>query len=392
MRISTNIYLKISIQQEKIKTSEGQGSDDDSDCRVRRKFAVFPDDSSQFKLKGVAANDPHEIKVSFNIDSRKPYLYEVVLAIWLHCSDFQRNGTGTETKGISTVDINPQTFVSNMDFILPLCLKSFILRCLGRGKNMDIVPTILLDLHHFKLLGSLIRHIAPSLVLQVNEAGTDSKEVDLQHTLFSSDHIIDFFVGLLAVVHPAQVSRLISIYFQNLKRCGDSASKRIRISHQLRLRAVERLASLPRFAALNFPCRYQNDDQFRPTDSTSWTNQSSNYNTVNGSPHLWTNVSAGPEDSMPKRGWLSDILLNESFEICLFSCEVIVSGKQNKVSKKKLSAIRQKIPLTEEQLLHHQSIAYHSITIAYEMILRKHATDIQFQNEDALARLAGMCK
>ena len=54
--------------------------------------------------------------------------------------------------------------------------------------------------------------------------------------------------------------------------------------------------------------------------------------------------------------------------------------------------MRQRIPLTEGQMLHHQSISYHAITIAYELLLRKQATDLRFQSEEALSRIAGICK
>ena len=334
--------------------------------------------------------DPYEIRFSLskaNFEDQKPYLYEIFFTFWI---DFY-------SKAKENDDIEHQAFLRNMDFVLPLCLKSLVLRCSHTLNRTDIVPTMVFDIHHMQLLEVLVSNIASSLV----QHSTKRLEGSSGHLVFQavskSDFILDFFVGLLAIIHPSQVSYLISTYLQKLRYSENGDFLNARICRQLRLRAAERLASLPRFAALNFPFRYHRDDHRRTSHTLSWINQASSSQVDDNSPNPEVNSSSFVDEQLPKRHWLAETLLNDCFEICLQSCDVIVSGSQvvntrPSSAMKKQSAMRQRIPLTEEQMLHHQSIAYHAITIAYELLLRKQATDLRFQSEEALSRIAGMCK
>lgn len=386
--------------QQEIKHIIYEGSDDDNDdtFSTKTKLAVLPNMASGAQLRGIAIRDPHEIHFSLSktteLENQKPYLYEILFALWLHCYSRAR---GADDISEDSMVIDPQAFVRNMDFFLPLCLKSLVLRCSSKLERIDIVPSIVLDMQHMQILESLVSHIALSLVYKAVEGSEGFSEKVIFGTLMDSDCILDFFVGLLAIAHPSQVSFLISTYLQKLRHCEDGDFLTLRSCRQLRLRAVERLASLPRFAALNYPFRYQRDNQHRYSHTSSWTKQAS---ASQSETKLSIPQSAMPlvlDEKLPKRHWLAEMLLNECFEICLLSCEVIVSGSQvvnmkPNSPKKKQSAMRQRIPLTEGQMLHHQSISYHAITIAYELLLRKQATDLRFQSEEALSRIAGICK
>jgi hypothetical protein len=54
--------------------------------------------------------------------------------------------------------------------------------------------------------------------------------------------------------------------------------------------------------------------------------------------------------------------------------------------------MRQRIVLSADDIIRHQSIAFHAVTIAYESILRKQAMNVKYQAEGVLNRVAGMCK
>ena len=400
-----------------------EGSDDDNEDvlkdkqsgKSKPKFAPLPNGSPAAPLRGVATNSPVEIHFSLSsapgleTDGTPPYVYEIILALWLHCLNKDLGGTRLNNDK-KTMQINPRSFLQSMDFLLPLCLKSFVLRCSNKPRRIELVPSIVLDMQHMQLLGPLVEHLANSLVYEVVHSEDPLVDKVLADTLSSSDCVLEFFVGLLSTVHPAQVSWLISNYLRTLKECEDYSLdknssddaqttqylKRIRTCRQLRLRAVERLASLPRFAALNYPFKYHAHNEYRANTASSWTNQAKDGGLEHNPSGVRPVMSPVIDEKLPVRHWLAELLLNECFAICSQSCEAIVSGTIHQLksanTKKNQSAMRLRIALTAKDVAHHQSIAYHSITIAYESLLRKQATDDRFQSEEGLSRIAAMCK
>ena len=100
-------------------------------------------------------------------------------------------------------------------------------------------------------------------------------------------------------------------------------------------------------------------------------------------------------ECLPKSNWLAELLSNECFIICSQSCKVIVNGTMSYVTKsstssKKKSAMRQQIAISKQDMAHYQSIGYHSISIAYELVLRMHATDYHYQSDKARGRITGI--
>ncbi len=378
--------------QQKVKHTIYEGSDDESDniSSASNKYSVLPKMTSTVQLRGVAINSPYKIRFSLSrsieTKNQAPFLYEIIFALWLH--SFSQKKDSNEVGEVKT-GIDPQAFVRNMDFFLPLCLKSLALRCCDKLR-IDIVPSVVLDISHVQVLEHLVAHIAVSLVHRAVERSKGCGEQTISRTLLDSDEILDFLIGLLSIVHPAQVSYLISTYFQKLRLSEDGRFMNLRGCRHLRIRAVERFASLPRFVALNYPFRYECDNRHRNEQTLSWTN------------HVLAEMPKSIsrsifDEKLPKRHWLAETLLNESFEICFLSCEAIVSGSQVVTTKpnspkKKQSAMRQRVPLTNEQLQYHKSISYHAITVVYELLIRKHATNEQCQSKEALSRIAGMCK
>jgi len=389
------------------------------------------------------------------IDETQPYLYECILALWLQAwleytvsvptiiqaRAASKNQTSNLPRNALLSQETIMMFSDNMDVLLPLCLKSFSLRCSSNEVTRDPVPSTILDSKHMHVFEPLVDSMAQSLVSKVLRSGPfftggrgqedwDTKLVD---ALESSDAVLDFIVGLLSIVHPAQCSILIFRYFKTLRACENdeedeepilvqtsssidegSASETSTASHnravasgfrrtvcsrQLRLRAVERLSTLPRFVALNFPYKYS--DRWIPLDSadaSSWACQSSN-----------KNIGDGPEsgkrcpypdgyERLPHAHWLADLLANECLTICSQSCEAVVNEaiaqiKASRSDKGRKSALKNRnsgASLSRSELLRLQSNASHAVSIAYELLVRRHALDERFQSKESRERIAAM--
>lgn len=390
-------------------------------------------------------------------DEIQPYLYECVLALWLQAwlqytvsvpTIIQARFAAANKQASShqrTALMSQETimmFSDNMDVLLPLCLKSFSLRCSSNEVKRDPVPCTILDSKHMHVLEPLVDAMAQSLVSKVlrnnssikGARGHEDWDTKLVEALEASDAILDFIVGLLSIVHPAQCSILIFRYFKSLRACendegdgepilmqtlsemddestsGNSTTtshsraigfgfRRTICSRQLRLRAIERLSTLPRFVALNFPYKYS--DRWTPlasSDASSWACQS-----------LSTNIGSGLEsgnqipypdgcERLPHAHWLADLLANECLTICSQSCESVVNEaiaqiKASRSEKGRKSVLRSRdggTSLSRSALLRLQSNASHAVSIAYELLVRRHALDERFQSRESRERIAAM--
>ena len=391
------------------------------------------------------------------VDETKPYLYECILALWLQAwleyivsapammqarNAVAKKQTSSLRRSILASQETITMFSDNMDVLLPLCLKSFALRCSSNDVTRDPVPSTILDSKHMHVLEPLVDAMAQSLVSKVlrNNAPMpggnvqedwDTKLVD---SLEASDSILDFLVGLLSIVHPAQCSILIFRYFKSLRACENDedsdeepilmqtlseidgeimsgasttsqgkaiglAFRRTICSRQLRLRAIERLSTLPRFVALNFPYKYS--DRWIPvasSDAASWDCQSPRKGSAGG--HEVGKQSPYPDgcERLPHAHWLADLLANECFAICSQSCEAVVNEaiaqiKASRSDKGRKSALRNRHggeSLSRSELLRLQSNASHAVSIAYELLVRRHALDERFQSRENRQRIAAM--
>jgi hypothetical protein len=371
------------------------GSDIEEEDRQKHvratNFSPYPNAAPGARLRGhnkgrfceIIFSIPDEPKNGTTLSTSSHYLYEIIFSLWVHSHESKDNIAAEDSKD----------FVRNMDFFLPVCLKSMTLRCLNMRNSLELVPKNVLDQKHIRILGSLIECIAHDLLAL---SGRSIRNVT--HTLSLSDSVLDFFEGLLAFVHPSQVAWLTFRYLKTLRdneTSTENLSQKERkevfdyiyCSRQLRLRTVEHLSSIPRFVALNFPLKYSAYQDKGRNIPTSWTNQVLIGDSK--SSHLFPDRCP----RLPEAHWLAELLSNECFMVCSQACEAVVTGFQVKGpggTRKKQSSIRQRIKLTEEELHRHQSLANHSITIAYELLLRAHATDSRYQSEIAQSRVAGM--
>ena len=120
--------------------------------------------------------------------------------------------------------------------------------------------------NHMQILLLIVETISLGLVREAMSGSSSNANSDqmLTRSLLNSDYMLDFIIGLFPLVHPSQVATLLLAYFNILEECEDPTGKDKRerdapnlrlckCARQLRLLAVERLASMPSFARVNFP-------------------------------------------------------------------------------------------------------------------------------------------
>lgn len=281
----------------------------------------------------------HDIPVSGG-----QYVYEAILLLWLHAW-FDARTTADATPFIPVFDSKMKTggdlfgFFSHMDILLPLCLKSLVLRHGDEvQQSLGISEKVLLDKEHMKIL-ELFMEMISSCLMGEAMATPEDRDKALLRALTSSEIVIEFLQGLFAILHQEQIHCLIKTYFRTLRNCETEHLKennngmiefewtqetihRVKSSRQLRLRAVEMLAVLPSFLALNFPLKYS--DRAANLSSSgmksTWKMQYSEADQERASDN-WPTL---PRDGkLPESGWLAKILVDEGLWICGLSCEAV---------------------------------------------------------------------
>ena len=349
--------------------------------------------------------------------ARGSYVYESIMALWLQAwSDYITNSAGSNVainflgKG---QEENPFTmFYLQMDVLLPMLLKSIALRYGRASKSSKKKSTrCILDKDHVYVFESFIEMLAIGLMGQaMTELQESTDHGTLSDAMNACDTIVDFIIGLLAIVHPAHMESLISKFVLTLRKCesgnegpqrmfssrwNEATVHRAKCSRQLRLRIVEKLAVLPNFVALNFPQRYSTKHFSSKINKSTWTTQCETSEPSREDQKPKANQDDG---LLPKTGWLASLLANESLSICALSCEAVVTeaiasieSQTSKNDKTPLRGTRSVQPsLTRSDLLMFQSIAIHAISCVYELLLRRHAMDRRFQKESSRGRVAAL--
>ena len=371
------------------------------------------------------------------------YLYESVILLWLrawldHIEDGIGASSGSMERKITSFVVPPPhatastkleqspifAFFANMDFLLPLCAKSIVLRFnMEVSSNYPPWTKAVVDEGHLRVLEPFVEMLARGLMgqalsgLQQSDEPLDSS---LLRALESSAVVHDFIAALAAVLHPEHMQSLIGKFFRTLRDCetehlGDLSSidfqwtdenlHRVRSSRQLRLQAIERLAVLPSFLAMNYPRKFNSNrcSSFsRRTKKSDWLHQHADADC--GEECIWKpNAHAGTE-KLPRAGWLSDLLTKESLSICSLSSESVVAEAMAHIevtrqesslspSQHRIAPSLKKRPgasLKRSDLLMFQALSIQAITCVYELIIRRHAMDRRFQGESGRGRVAGM--
>lgn len=326
------------------------------------------------------------------------------------------------------------SFITNLDFLLPVCLKSFALRISPTASNgksqISIVPSALLDKKHMNVLELVIEICVRGILYQslapfVENEETEKREEKKKSWEKNNNILLDFMVGLIAIIHPAQVSILIEKYFSVLRSYDNTHSNvssvsfrhsssftqysfpasfptsgpsiswtpqllhTLQRSRQLRIQAIQRFSSIPKFVSLNYPLKYPNHDNFAyqstSRTSSSWMKQENSQNKIEKSEDNCP--YADGVERLPAANWLAELLMKEGFSIC-------VSASQNEMSE---TLTNQQLPhqsntscLSKENLLSFQLTAVQSMSCIYESLIRRNAMDQRFQSKEARHRVAAM--
>ena len=414
------------------------GSDDDEDEQMDIKksrysaFRGFYDDPVlTFSIQG---GQPNQNGASTLISGGK-YLYESIIFLWLNAWSDYNSGTGgpNSVPIFDSSDTNNKLFdfFVNMDILLPLCLKSMAVRyAVEVQASNDLSTRAILDPEHMTILKNFVEILARGVMGQALTYATsntvlDEKNAALLRALVSSDLIVEWFEGLFAILHPDHMRSLVGKYFQTLNECETEHLKenpkgllefqwteesihRVRSSRQLRLRAVEKLAVMPSFLALNFPSKFSDKLESQSAgiggDSgiSSWKVQygeSGHDHASEGQPLQSHRHTSSGDGRRPKSGWLARLLADEALSVCALSCEAVVAEAMAQVelsndkthqktdrSHKK----RKSFQLERRDLLMFQSLAIHAITAFYELVLRRNAMDRRFQTNACRGRIAAL--
>ena len=347
-------------------------------------------------------------------DAPRPFLYESIMALWVRVwLESLQAKRSTPESGIS--HHLSSVFIDHIEFFAPLCLKSLALRFaefrtgkthslnkLSQGKA-KLFPS-LLDDNHMKLLTSIVIIWAQSLMNRtVAKLKVDNEdESSISSSLASCDAIVDFIVGMLPMVHAAQVSLLIRTFLESLraleavdyrsssstaqaflddrKSAKDNNIRRIIVSRHLRLRFIDRISSLPCFVALNYPLKYPAFVAPTRYKFPTWTHQlPDNFSIIlegsSGCPYPDGLVR------LPKAYWLAELLADDAFLISAASCEAILSDTMDR---------NEDAALSKKDIRRLQSLAVDGIAVLYESLIRRHAIDARFQGEEGRSRIAAM--
>jgi len=381
-------------------------------------------------LFSVKSHSGHEVPVSSG-----DYVYESIMLLWIRAWLDHVEGSLTEPVDTSSLtgrrlatfpipEYDPSStphstifsYYAHADVLLPLCLKSIILRY-----SIEVLPMYplatraLVDDRHMIVLEPFVEMLARGLVGEAiaGLGSAEGRDLSLLKALASSQHVLDFLVGLLGILHGEHVNSLLRKFFRTLKDCEtehlvDSFSDfefewteeslhRVRSSRQLRLRAVEVFSVLPSFLALNYPPKYVSSNGDSRRMKITWVQQYADVPddqplTSSRRPHYPDNI-----ERLPRCGWLSDMVIGEALSVCALSCEAVVAEAMAhmEVSDAQSSSMptlknRPGAALKRADLLMFQSLAIHAITVVHELILRRHAMDRRFQSESCRERIAGL--
>ena len=351
--------------------------------------------------------------------SKTPYLYEVVFALWIQSwtslaasieSNSQIYGTSNTIprwpyeliKGSynSTSDSAVAlSFIRNMSFFLPLCMKSLGLRCAQIDTSKLNVAMTFLDDNHIQIFIAVFETIALGLMRQALSGNNRNANSDkmLTRALMDGDCVMEFLIGAFAFLHPTQVSTLIHSYFNIFEACEDkscippedakkSHHRLIKCARQLRLHAVERLAAMPAFSKLNFPVKFTGFSPRMKSAPSSWTNQSAG----NGLNEDLVQKNWDKVDHFPQCFWLSDLLMNQCLSICNRSLKTIIKEAKQQEKTAKRGRRKGHSVLLRDDLIRMESLAFHSILTAFELLIKRQAMDSRFQTVSSNSRVAAL--
>lgn len=345
------------------------------------------------------------------------FLYETMMSFWIQAAHDHAEGHYDHSEAVALShtasqwrsNVTSLAFFQHIDFFLPLLLKSITVRISIETKKYPLSTKATFDGDHELLFVRFVEMLAQGLIGEATTSKNSSQDRDLslRRATVTSKTILDFLIGLLSVLQFKHMNELFAIYFKTLREAektdvlvidtsceshwAENMIYRIKCSRHLRMSASEALAVLPCFVAINAPLRFSSHSPSQRTENSNWLNQDA--------PISQPSKSGNRPDieSLPRSGWLSDLVLNETLTVCVSSCESLVEEAiaQIELSRGEMPLTsslrkRQGTALKSEDLLVFQSIAIHAISIVYELIIRRHALDRRFQSDSAPTRIAAL--
>ena len=356
------------------------------------------------------------------------FLYESIFLLWLRAwLDFIEGGIDSSVSvdnKITSFVILPESgskndqpifaFFANLDFLLPICLKSIVMRYSREiSPNYPASTKAIVDDGHLRVLEPFVEMLARGLMGQAlaGLCSGETLEESLLRALKSSTVVNEFLAGLATVLHAEHIHSLLSKYFRTLRDCetehlGDLSSTdfqwtlenlhRVRSSRQLRLQAIEGFSTMPAFIALNFPRKYTGATPSEKATRADWLHQYVDFDEKD----FWNPRVHSPSKRAPPSAWLAQLLTREALSICSLSSESVVAEAMAHIEATSApphglpasSALKKRpgATLKREDLLMFQSLSIQAITSVYELLIRRHVMDRRFQKESSRGRIAGM--
>ena len=336
-------------------------------------------------------------------NSGRPFIYEAILALFVksYADDISKEGADV----ISDTMYNPcalqttmsRCILSQIDFLLPICLKSMVLRFDSSRGSGNVMPTqAILDIKHMQLLDPLMVIFARGAMEQALSGDEKMADVALNTALVSNEAIGDFLVGLISIVHPAQINVLLDSYISKLRDEEDTSNndrgpaswrlattlRRARASRKLRLALATKVAIIPSFLALNYPLKFPSTPLRKKRSKSSWTQQVLSRLIIKSQ----TCPYPDGQERLPRAHWLAELLADECFKIGSACCAAVV--EEAILQLKQQGSPGEYISRTD--LLRLESMAIESISIIYDLLLRRHALDSRYQSEEARFRTVSM--
>lgn len=292
------------------------------------------------------------------------------------------------------------SFIRHISFFLPVIAKSLATRCFKCPTTPLVVPMTFLDDSHMQILVPFVETIVLGTMREAMSGSSGMLNADrMLIKAFAINHcLLDFLIGLFLCLHTSQVSTLINAFFSILDECeeplhvglhpSNSADKqnlrRIKCARLLRLHAVEKLAAVPKFIALNFPPKYSGYCHKKNATSYSWTHQK-HINSDND------NLQASLEsiDRYPQSFWLSDLLMDQCLSIALRCCKALIIEARAQLRTNKYGNTAQN-RLSQYDMLSLEAIAFQAVSCAHSCLIKRHSMDSRFQTIESNTRVAAM--
>jgi len=342
-----------------------------------------------------------------NTSERQSFIYETIMGLWLRAWLLSNFGNDCPIQSLWKGDHNLPIhgFHAHIDILLPLCLKSLIMRCYSLlPQSPSSRLRVILDNNHMEIFHPLVGVLASCLMGEATSG--DDSDTSLYKALSSTDTVLDFLIGIATIVHSQQFAEMVEKLFETLRdaeteipetefKWTPESVRWIKCSRLIRIRAIERLSTIGAFVAINYPMKYSEWKSCNRRNKRGWMDQS--HTKISNE----SNFSTTEVERLPKSGWLADLLVNESLLVCSLSCEIFVSEAIAHMETKKQEAKGTPVTspalldrpgrsLTKEDLLLFQSIGLHAITCVHELVIRRHAMDSRYQTEQCRSRIASL--